>query len=266
MDAEFLEADRGTRFKVLAVVGVLLLLILVERLTAPDPALRTADPAQAFKQSMDRLLIVTLIAAPFLLGSSLYLMRLAIKVKRSGQWPPPGMRVAARTRIRRGRRATWNWILMFVVAGTLLVPLPALFWAWNVAFRSVSELAIPKEIRADLEYLKVFVAGDPEKDAHSAMSKGNLELLGVAGLSVTVPAGDDRDISSCLRGADYRVRLIRGTSDVIESHEHMALIDRATEYAARYNAVIARRRGLSTAGGCRPSTSGVQRTPEDGRR
>jgi len=266
MEGEFVEADNGTRFKVLAFVGVLLLLIFVERLTSPDPALRTADPVQAFKRSMDRLLIVTLIASPFFLGSSLYLIRLAIKVKRSGQWPPPGMRVPARTRIQRGRRATWNWILIFIVAATLLVPVPALFWAWSVAFRSVSELAIPNNIRADLEYLKVFVAGDPEKDAHSAISKGNLEFLGVAGLSVTVPAGDDRDISDCLQGANYPVRLIRGTSDVIEGDEHMALIERAMKYAARYNAVIAIRRGFSTGGGCRPSNSGVQRSPEDGRR
>ncbi len=266
MEAEFVEADRATRFKVLAFVGVLLLLILLERLTSPDPALRTTDPVQAFKKSIDRLLIVTLIAAPFFLGSSIYLMRLAIKVKQSGQWPPPGMRVAARTQIRRGRRATLNWILMFVLAGILLVPVPALFCAWRLASRSVSELAIPKDIRADLEYLKAFVAGDPEKDAHAAISRGNLELLGVAGYSVTVPAGDDADISGCLRGADYQVKLIRGTSDVIEGREHMALIERATKYAARYNAVIAIRRGLSTAGGCRPSNSGVQRSPADGRR
>jgi len=266
MEAEFVEADRATRYRVLAFVGVLLLLIILERLTSPDPALRRADPVQAFQQSMDRLLIFTLIGAPFFFGSSLYLMRLAIKVRRSHQWPPPGMRVAVRTRVRRGRRATWNWVLMFIVAAILWVPVPALFWAWSVAFRAASELAIPKDIRADLEYLKVFVAGDPEKDAHSAISKGNLELLGVAGFSVTVPAGDDRDISGCLQGAHYQVRLIRGTSDVIEGDEHMALIERATKYAARYNAVITTRRGLSTAGGCRPSNSGVQRSPEDGRR
>ena len=266
MQAEFVEADKATRFKILAFVGVLLLLILLERLTSPDSALRTADPVQAFKKSIDRLLIITLVVAPFLLGSSLYLIRLAIKVKQSGQWPPPGMRVAVRTQVRRGGRARLNWILMFVLAGILLVPLPALFFAWHLAFHSVSELAIPNDVRADLEYLRAFVAGDPEKQAHAAISRGNLELLGIAGYSVTVPVGDDADISGCLWGVDYQVKPIRGTSDVIEGREHMALIERATKYAARYNAVIAMRRGLSTAGGCRPSNSGVQRSPADGRR
>src|SRR5438067_8438360 len=41
----------------------------------------------------------------------------------------------------------------------------------------------------------------------------------VAGLSVTIPVGEDKDISGCLQGADYKVRLIRGTSDV-RSEEH----------------------------------------------
>jgi hypothetical protein len=39
LEAEFVEADRATRLKLVAFVGVLALLILLERLTAPDPAL-----------------------------------------------------------------------------------------------------------------------------------------------------------------------------------------------------------------------------------
>ncbi len=85
------------------------------------------------------------------------------------------------------------------------------------------------------------------------------------GFSVMVPSGEEPDIRGCLKQAD-KVKLIRGTSDVIYGDEHMALIQRATRYAARYNALIARERGLSTAGGCWPSNIGVQRPPEDGRR
>src|SRR6266496_5845958 len=82
---------------------------------------------------------------------------------------------------------------------------------------------IPRAVRADLEYLKTLVARDPEKDARSAISKGKVEYLGVAGYSVTVPAGKELDIGGCLKRAD-KVRLIRGTSDVIYGDEHMALI------------------------------------------
>ena len=37
MAAEFVEADKATKLKLAAFVGVLALLILLERLTAPDP-------------------------------------------------------------------------------------------------------------------------------------------------------------------------------------------------------------------------------------
>lgn len=95
--SEFVEADRATRLKILAFASLLLLLILLERLTSPDPPLRTTDPMQAFKKSIDRFLIVILIATPFFFASSIFFMRLAIKIKRSGRWPPPGMRVPTRT-------------------------------------------------------------------------------------------------------------------------------------------------------------------------
>ena len=124
---------------------------------------------------------------------------------------------------------------------------------------------IPRAVRADLEFLKALVARDPEKDARSAISKGKVEFLGVAGYSVTVPAGREPDIGGCLKRADG-VKLIRGTSDVIYGDEHMALIQQATAYAARYNALIAQKRGLSTAGGCWPSNIGAQQPPADGRR
>jgi hypothetical protein len=109
--------------------------------------------------------------------------------------------------------------------------------------------AIPRAVQAELEYLKAFVARDPEKDARSPISKGNLEFLGAAGYSVMVPAAEEPDIGGCLKRVD-KVRLIRGTSDVVYGDEHMALIQQARRYAARYNALIAKRRGLSIAGGC----------------
>jgi hypothetical protein len=59
-------------------------------------------------------------------------------------------------------------------------------------------------------------------------------------------------LGGCLEDAD-KVELIRGTSDVVYGDEHMALIQAATKYAARYNALIARHRGLTTAGGGRGS-------------
>lgn len=143
MEPEFVEGDRATRLKMLGVTGLLLLLLLIELLTFPDAVSRAIDPVVALKRSMDHLLIMALTAAPISLWSSIYFMRLGIEVKRAGRWPPPGMRVAFRTRICRGKRATLNWILMVVLAGLLLVPAPALFWGWHVVSRLASELGVP---------------------------------------------------------------------------------------------------------------------------
>ena len=118
MEAEFVEGDRATRFKLLAFAAVVFLLIVLERLTSPDGPLRATDPTQAFKKSLDRLLIVALAAVPLFGGVSISLVWLGIKVKRSGQYPPPGMRVAVRTMVRRGRRAKWNAILMLSWRGS----------------------------------------------------------------------------------------------------------------------------------------------------
>jgi hypothetical protein len=139
--AEFVEADKATRLRLIAFVGVLALLILLERLTAPDPTLVATDPQLAFKQMTDRLLLVTFVAAPVALAWSAYFVRLAIKIRRSGQWPPPDVRVAVRTQIRRGRRATEMWVAMLVLAGISLVVSLVILFAWYLASHLVSESA-----------------------------------------------------------------------------------------------------------------------------
>ena len=78
MEPEFVEGDRAIRFKLLGFAGVLLLLMLLDRLTLPDAALRATDPVQALKKDVGRLLIFALAATPFLVGLSIYLMRHAI--------------------------------------------------------------------------------------------------------------------------------------------------------------------------------------------
>jgi len=145
MKAEFVEGNRATRFKLLAFAAVVFLLIVLERLTTPDGALRATDPTQAFKKSLDRLLIVALAAVPLFGGVSISLVWLGIKVKRSGQYPPPGMRVAVRTKVRRGRRATWNAILMFVLAGFSVVLALVPLYAWHLSSRLASELGRPNK-------------------------------------------------------------------------------------------------------------------------
>ncbi len=143
MEAEFVEGDRATKFKLLGLAAVVLLLILLDHLTWPDGALRATDPTQAFNKSVDRLLVVGLTAVPLFGGVSAYLVGLGIKVKRSGQYPPPGMRVPVRTVVRRGKRAKWDAILMFLLAAILMVPGPALIYGWYSISRVAAELGHP---------------------------------------------------------------------------------------------------------------------------
>jgi hypothetical protein len=142
---EFVEGDRATRLKVLGFVGVLLLLIVVERLTASEPGMVATDPAQALKKSVDRLFYVVLVAVPLFVGASIYLLQLAVKASRTRQWPPPGTRVAVRTTVRRGRRAQWNAILAFVLAGSSIVASSTLIFAWYSLSRLAPELGHPNK-------------------------------------------------------------------------------------------------------------------------
>ena len=227
MEEEFVAGDRRIRLRGLVFLAIVVVLVLLERLTSPDPA-------RAFKSSVDRLLIVSLTAAALLFAASIYLLRMGVRTKRSGRWPPPGMPMAVRTKIRHGKYATWSWIVLVAAAGIFMIQGLVGIYAWYW----ISRLEPDPVFKANLNHLRTLVARDPEKDARAAIDNGNLAFFGVAGFSVMIPAGD----------------------------EHLALIQQATRYAARYNALIAKQRGLRTAGGCRPSNSGVQQAPADGRR
>jgi hypothetical protein len=140
MEPESVEGDRTTLFKLLGIAGVVILFLLLERLILPDGAARTPDTVQVFGKSVDRLLIVALMPVPLVVGVSIYLVRLGIKVKRSGQWPPPGMRVGSRTKVVRGKRAAWNAILLFILAGFFLIQIPVSLYLWRLVSRLASRL------------------------------------------------------------------------------------------------------------------------------
>ena len=138
---EFVEGDRAIRLRVLGLASVLLLLVLLERLTSPARGLLATDPVLAFKKSADRLLEVVAIAVPLSVAASMYLFRIAVKASRSGQWPPPGIRVPVRTKIFRGRRARLNAAVAFVLAAILSLVGPVLIYAACSLSRLSSELS-----------------------------------------------------------------------------------------------------------------------------
>jgi len=137
---EFVEGDHATRLKIGAGAGVVLLILLLNHLTFPDVALRATDPTQALKKSADHLLILALTAIPFSVGIPIYCLRVAVKIRRSGQWPPPGMRMPARTRIVRGARAKLNAALLLFLGAIAILPGPALLYVWHLSSEIAAEL------------------------------------------------------------------------------------------------------------------------------
>lgn len=58
---------------------------------------------------------------------------MGIKVKRSGRWPPPGVRMAVRTKVRRGKYALWSWIVLFAAAGFCTLLELSFIYVWHSA-------------------------------------------------------------------------------------------------------------------------------------
>jgi hypothetical protein len=87
---------------------------------------------------------------------------------------------------------------------------------------------------AEISALRDFVRTNPALMAQSAIGQGRTNFLGVAGYSVAVPGIDG---PSCFVDRT-NVRVVPGTTDVICNAEHAQLIHSASEYAAKYNAVV----------------------------
>jgi hypothetical protein len=164
MEEEFVEGDRATKGKVLGFLGVCALLIgvwifgaepLFDFLTAPSA---TTSPVQSLKRTTDVLLMITLVVAAVSWGLSISFLRVGIRVKRSGRWPPPGMRVAVRTNIRRGNYAVFTWLALFTLAVVCMVKPVFNLYAWYRISQLSSELGLlykqiqpkPKSGAADL--------------------------------------------------------------------------------------------------------------------
>jgi hypothetical protein len=74
---------------------------------------------------------------------------------------------------------------------------------------------------------------DPVAEAKKAVDRREFTLLGVDGYTWTIP-GIDESKKFELR-KKYGLKIIEGTSDVVQGDEHARLQELATEYAKKYN-------------------------------
>ena len=96
--------------------------------------------SQAMNSNLDNLLTLTIISSFVSVLVSLYLLRIGIKVKRAGRWPPPGMKMAFRTKIRKGRYAKFMSILILAAALMLILQPAANYYVWYSASKSHEEI------------------------------------------------------------------------------------------------------------------------------
>jgi hypothetical protein len=81
---------------------------------------------------------------------------------------------------------------------------------------------------------------NPIKDLDANLKRNDRRFIGVASYACDAPGvrGTDEPLT---RSATYGLRCLEGTGDIIESDEHLRLIQKATDYALTYNTELLRR-------------------------
>ena len=130
----------------LLLLGIALLFLLdpvFEFLESKNETLAEKNPAQALANSIQQLLVITIISATAMCGVAFYCFRLGLRAKKSGRWPPPGMRMVFRTKVRRGLHAKIMWVLLFIAAGALVINSFVKIYAWYAVSQLTKELISP---------------------------------------------------------------------------------------------------------------------------
>jgi len=118
MADNIIPADKGFRKKIiLFLIFVTMVLIIMEphfqRHLDQIEQQSQKDPELAFKQTMGVFKFCMGFVSLLLLCVGIYLILLARRTSKSGQYPPPGMKVIRDTRIRTGAEAKSITVLMF---------------------------------------------------------------------------------------------------------------------------------------------------------
>ncbi len=142
MDTDLIPADKALRKKVILILVIVILASFVlephfkaymhqiDQLSKKDPELALGKTMLLLKWSL-RIVFLSL------LGMGVYLILVARRTLRSGQYPPPGMRVIRDTRLRTGDQAKKAANSLIVLASFLIVA-AFFFLYWPYAFEKTS--------------------------------------------------------------------------------------------------------------------------------
>ncbi len=136
MKEEFIEGDRATKVKLIVLLTIFISVVLV---TVPlfGKYKQFSDSGNVEElQSTINLLVILLPAEIFILTScALLALYLSRKVKISGSWPPPGMRAAFKTKIRRGGHADFMWLIMILASVIFIIEIYIKMYEWLLIYK-----------------------------------------------------------------------------------------------------------------------------------
>jgi hypothetical protein len=142
---EYIEGTRVARLKVLGLIftGLVLYLFAEELSHMIYPVPIEADPDKLCESlhalkapNLGALLFTSLVFGWFFI----YTCRIAMRVKRSGRWPPPGMEVPFRTRIQYGKKAKTTWIILLMSGGIFLTHPAMMLYVLYITEKNITDI------------------------------------------------------------------------------------------------------------------------------
>ena len=138
MNQGVVQADKNPRKKFIIFLGLTITAIFLFAPYFNDymehiKQISKENPELAFKKSMFMLKLTLGIVSFLLLMTGVYFIILARRTFKSGQYPPPGMRVISNTRLRTGTQAKRAAISLIVLSCILFV-IALFFLYWPYAF------------------------------------------------------------------------------------------------------------------------------------
>ncbi len=143
---EFVPGNRKERIKffialALWIVAYFVVKNAVDKIIAKNHDLIESNPEQALNNMLYITLILILLKCIFYTCISILSVQMGIRVKKSGRWPPPEMKMPFKTKIRKGRRyIKLSVISLFGMPLILFLNIIVSIYFWYETLYQISKL------------------------------------------------------------------------------------------------------------------------------
>ncbi len=126
MEKDSIRADKKLRRTIilLMIIGACAGFLLIQYTSDYFEEIRQIsheDPNEGLKRTVDFLRIILGLNALIFSLACLYFLGIAAKILKSGQYPPPGMKVIRDTKIRRGMKARMTAVMLIIFPLTVMI-------------------------------------------------------------------------------------------------------------------------------------------------